>query len=57
MDAVAAVRTRAVDHLFDHLSVSVYGVLGGSTDLPKSCNRLSMGVHGDPWGTTGTYVT
>ena len=47
----------ARDHLFDHLSVSVYGVPCGSTDLPKSANRLSTGVHGGPWGTTGPYVT
>src|SRR5215208_3773507 len=46
-----------VDHLFDHLSVSVHGVPCGSTDLPKSRNWLSKGVHGDPWGSTGTYVS
>jgi hypothetical protein len=42
-----------LDHLFDHLSVSVYGVPCGSTDLPKSANRLSTGVHGAPWELRG----
>src|SRR5215203_6317996 len=46
-----------IDHLFDHLSVSVYGVPCGSTDPPKSANRLSTGVHGAPWELRGTYVT
>ena len=35
-----------VDHLFDHLSIGVLAVRCGSTDLPKSGNRLSTGVHG-----------
>jgi hypothetical protein len=41
----------------DHLSVSVYGVPCGSTNLPKSANRLSTGVHGAPWELRGIYVT
>jgi hypothetical protein len=34
------------DHLFDHLSVGVQGVPEGASELPKSANRLSTGVHG-----------
>jgi hypothetical protein len=45
------------DHLFDHLSVSVYGCPCGSTDLSKSGNRLYTGVYGGLRGITGTYVT
>jgi hypothetical protein len=45
------------DHLFDHLSMSVYAVPQGSKDLPKSGNRLYTGVHGGPWGTTGTHMS
>jgi hypothetical protein len=41
-----------VDHLFDHLSVSVYGIPCGSTDLPKSGNQLSTGGS---WGFLGDY--
>jgi hypothetical protein len=36
------------DHLFDHLSVGVYGVPCGSAESRKSGNRLSTGVHGGP---------
>ncbi len=46
-----------LDHLFDHLSVSVYGVPCGSTDLPKSGNRLPKGLHGLSRGPGGTYVS
>ncbi|MDF2703538.1 MAG: hypothetical protein K0S10_2484 [Rubrobacteraceae bacterium] len=45
-----------VDHLFDHLSVRVYGVPCWSTYLPESANRLSTAVNGGPWETTGTNV-
>jgi len=34
--------------LFDHLSVGVYGVPCGWTELRESRNRLSTGVHGGP---------
>jgi hypothetical protein len=47
----------AVDHLFEHLSMGVQAVRCGSTELPRSGNRLSTGVHGGPWGSTGTYLT
>src|SRR5215217_5149235 len=46
-EEIAYLRSTGVhDHLFDHLSVSVQGVPCGSTDLPKSGNRLSVGVPG-----------
>src|SRR5215207_6051560 len=35
----------ALDHLFDHLAVSVYGVPCGSIYLPESANRHSTAVN------------
>ncbi len=34
------------DHLIDHLSTRVFGVLWGSIDVPKSRNWLLLGVYG-----------
>jgi hypothetical protein len=46
-----------LDELFDHLSVGFHGFPGGSTDLRKSRNRLSKGLHWWPWETKGTYMS
>jgi hypothetical protein len=47
----------AGDHLFDHLSVGVHGVLCWSTELREGENRLSTGVYRGTWGSTDTYIT
>jgi hypothetical protein len=47
----------AVDHLFDHLSMEVVGVLRGLTGPRQERIRHSTGLHGCPWGTRGTYIS
>jgi hypothetical protein len=45
------------DHLFDHLSIGEQAFPCGSTEPPKSGNRLSKGVHRGFRGTNGPYVS